>query len=109
MSLSEANSKQSETGAGDPAHPSLLNRLSRQDRWLRLLWMLVYVFVGYFVALALVFLSFVQWGFVLLTTGTNQELSRLLTTLRGFLSDVFLYVCFHQDHKPFPFAPIASK
>lgn len=69
----------------------------------RLLFMVLFGFVGYFVFWASLFTAALQFIVTLVTGAANEDLKRGSAWLTGYLGDILGYVTFQNEDKPFPF------
>ena len=89
-----------------------MNKLPQQllvkDKWMRLLYMVLFGFIGYmirFVALILIVLQF----FTVLFTGTsNATLLQLGQVLSTYTYQILLFLTYNSEEKPYPFSPLPS-
>lgn len=89
-----------------------MNKLPQQllvkDKWMRLLYMVLFGFIGYmirFVALILIVLQF----FTVLFTGTpNATLLQLGQVLSTYTYQILLFLTYNSEEKPYPFNPLPS-
>lgn len=87
-----------------------MNKLPQQllvkDKWMRLLYMVLFGFIGYmirFVALILIVLQF----FTVLFTGTsNATLLQLGQVLSTYTYQILLFLTYNSEEKPYPFSPL---
>lgn len=76
------------------------------DRWMRLLYMVVFAIIGYAVYWLVVFLAVVQFGLALLTGQPNQNLKDFAAKLDAYLKSVTDFLGYVTDVVPFPFSPL---
>ncbi len=76
------------------------------DRWMRLLYMVVFAIIGYAVYWLIVFLAVVQFGLVLLTGQPNENLKDFAAKLDAYLKSVTDFLGYASDMLPFPFSPL---
>lgn len=69
----------------------------------RLLFMLLFGVVGYFVFWASLLAAGLQFIVRLVTGAVNDELVQFSTVLSDYLGDILRFVSFQTDDKPFPF------
>ncbi len=80
--------------------------VSHSDRWMRLLYMVVFAIIGYVVYWLILFLAAVQFGLALLTGQPNANLKDFSGKLNGYLKTVTDFVGYASDTVPFPFSPL---
>lgn len=76
------------------------------DRWMRLLYMVVFAIIGYVVYWLIVFLAAVQFGLTLLTGQPNANLKDFAGKLDAYLKGVTDFIGYAGDTVPFPFSPL---
>ncbi len=85
---------------------NLPQQLLAKDKWIRLLFMLLFGFIGYmirFVALVLVVLQF----FTVLFTGiSNPKLLQFGKLLSSYTYQILLFLTYNSEEKPYPFGPL---
>lgn len=72
--------------------------------WLRLLFMLLFVGIYHVAALVLAVVALFQFLYVLFTGGKNNKVLSLGASLSTFIYQVYRYLTFNSEEKPFPFA-----
>ncbi len=75
------------------------------DYWRRLLYMVGYAFIAYFVLIALFLVAIVQALHVLFTQNRSTEVENLARNMTRYLGDVIAFVSWASDEKPFPAQP----
>jgi len=85
---------------------NLPQQLLAKDKWIRLLFMVLFGFIGYmirFVALVLVILQF----FTVLFTGiSNPKLLQFGKLLSSYTYQILLFLTYNSEEKPYPFGPL---
>ena len=76
------------------------------DRWMRLLYMVVFAIIGYVVYWLILFLAAVQFGLALLTGQPNENLKDFAAKLDAYLKGVTDFIGYASDTVPFPFSPL---
>ncbi len=71
----------------------------------RLLYVVLFFFVYSVAEVVLGAVVVIQFGFVLVTGARNENLLRFGASLSRFIYDVFRYMTFNRDDRPFPFQP----
>ena len=79
--------------------------LVNPQHWIRLLLMIIYLFVNYFVRFAIIFIAIIQFFFVLLTNNSNEQLLVFSKSLARFSYQIMVFVLYVSEEKPFPFTP----
>jgi dolichyl-phosphate-mannose--protein O-mannosyl transferase len=78
------------------------------DAWRRILYMLGFSFIAYFVLIGIFLVAVVQAIHVLVTKRRLGELETLAQNMAHYLAEVVAFVAFVSDDKPFPAQPLAS-
>jgi len=81
------------------------NQVTRQDDnvFARLLFMVLFGFVGYFVFWASLLAAGLQFIVRLVTGSVNDELTHFSGVLSDYMGDILRFVSFQTEDKPFPF------
>lgn len=82
----------------------ILNNLSNQSSWVRLLYMLIYGVMLHLAGMAMWILCTVQFLCTLIFGKDNDSLRRLSASLIDFIQRALQFVSYNSDDKPFPFA-----
>ena len=83
----------------------LKDNLSTRKTWLRLAYMVLFTLIYSVAEVVLGLVVFVQFLFVLVSSNPNQRLLDFGRQLSTFAYEIFLYLTFNSDEKPFPFGP----
>ena len=75
------------------------------QHWIRLLLMIVYLFVNYFIRFAIIFIAIIQFFFIMLTNNSNEQLLAFSKSLARFSYQIMVFVLYVSEEKPFPFTP----
>lgn len=75
------------------------------DRWIRLLFMILFAIVNYFVQIVSWLIAIVQFIVTIVTGKPNQNLLSLSEGLSGFSFQVLKYLMYVTDERPYPFSP----
>lgn len=78
--------------------------ISSTTTWGRALFMLLFGLIYSVAEMVLVAVVLLQFCFVLFSGATNDRLLRFGGELSDFLYQIFLYLTFNSEEKPFPFA-----
>lgn len=79
------------------------------EYWRRLLYMIGYSFIGYFVLIGLFFVAIVQALFVLFSRHRSTDIEALARNMSRYLFDVMSFVSWANDEKPFPAQPVPGE
>ncbi len=74
------------------------------DRWIRLLFMVVFAIVNYLVQIASWLIAAAQFIITLVTGKPNKNLLNLGEGLSGFSFHILKYLMYVTDEKPYPFS-----
>jgi hypothetical protein len=80
------------------------SHLKNRETWLRALYMALFAFIYSFAEFVLAGTVILQFGFVLISGKKNTQLLAFGQNLSTFLYQVFLYLTYNTEDKPFPFA-----
>lgn len=79
------------------------NNVQKPDTWIRGLHMLI-LFIALRIAEIILYAMIIfQFGMTLFTGKRNQDLEKLSAKLSHYIKNVFLYLSFNTDARPFPF------
>jgi len=78
--------------------------ISSTNTWGRALFMLLFGIIYSVAEMVLVTVVVLQFCFVLFSGNTNDRLLRFGAELSDFLYQIFMYLTYNSEEKPFPFA-----
>jgi Domain of unknown function (DUF4389) len=81
----------------------LKKKLTATDKWLRLLFMVIYLVVNYVAQFIIWALAAVQFIFALLTGSANHNLLSFTRGLNAFCYQILQYATYNSQEKPYPF------
>ncbi|MFA6409139.1 MAG: DUF4389 domain-containing protein [Gammaproteobacteria bacterium] len=81
----------------------LKEKLSAQCKWLRLLYMVFFLIVAVIVKFIMWFLTAFQFLIVLFTDHPNKVLLEFSEGLSIYIAQIFRFLTYNTDSKPFPF------
>lgn len=81
------------------------DNLTRSSSWLRGLFMLIFIVIYGIAEFVLGAVVIFQFLFLIFSGAPNDRLQRFGAQISLFVYEVFLYLTFNRDTKPFPFAP----
>lgn len=84
---------------------NLQQNLMQRGTWIRILYMVLFVFICSLIRLVVYGVAIIQAGFVLLTGQTNPYLLGLGRTLSLYVFQIMQFLTFTSDDTPFPFGP----
>ena len=85
----------------------LKSNISSSDTWLRLVLIVLFGFVTGVVAMPVVWvMAGVQFLFTLITGKPNENLGQILQSFAAWLNQVFSYMLYVSDQKPFPLSEL---
>ena len=82
----------------------VLNNLKSESRWLRLLFMVLYLVAGYFATIIAIMIGLVQAVIGFVAGEPNARLSMFTGSLNFYLYQILQFFTFNSDTKPFPFS-----
>ncbi len=77
--------------------------LGNFDTWIRLFFMVLFGLLLYVAWLVIVVIAVLQFALVLMTTNDNENLRGLGQGLSKWCLQVYLFLTFNSEQKPFPF------
>ena len=83
--------------------PQVKENMSNTNTWGRGLFMLLFAVIQWVSKIVLVITIIIQFGFVLITGEKNERLLTFSKELSKFLYEIFMYLTFNSETKPFPF------
>jgi len=81
-----------------------LENLKAPGKWIRLFFMVIFMFVSRFVRLGLVLMAALQFLIMLFTNKLNDNLLNFSKSLSAYLYDIMLFLTYASEERPFPFA-----
>lgn len=78
--------------------------LKAADKWIRGLYMILFVVVSYFVKSIIFGIAFLQFLIVLFTGNPNKNLLKFTEGLCRFAYQIYLFLTYGSEEKPFPFS-----
>ena len=101
--MSDPTSMGSDAGGhGHASDPSSRVDAHGADFWRRVLYMVGYSFIAYFVLLALFIVAITQALYTLATGHRSDEVGALARNLTVYLTELAAFVSWASDEKPFP-------
>lgn len=89
---------------GDSGTPGALDEnIKRKSTWLRLFFMLVFVVIYGIAEFVTAAVIVIQFFWVLLTGTKNEQLRALGQSLATFTYQIFVYLTYNTERRPFPF------
>jgi len=82
----------------------LKKNLQDGNQWVRILYMVFFWIVLYFVLMVTGLIIFVQILFALITGSDNENLRKFAADLTKYINQIILFLTYNDDRKPFPFA-----
>lgn len=80
----------------------------RRDLWIRLLYMVVFWFLGNVAFSVAIFLGAIQFVVILVTGAKNEELRSFSRNLVQYVWECLAFVIFAREDKPFPLGKFPS-
>ncbi|MDH5230438.1 MAG: DUF4389 domain-containing protein [Gammaproteobacteria bacterium] len=81
----------------------VFDNIKQTSPWVRGLYMLLFIFIYAIAEVVLGAVVFIQFGFTIFTNKTNQALKDFGAQLSVFIYDIFRYLTYNTEDKPFPF------
>ena len=82
----------------------LKQNLQDSNQWMRILYMVLFWIVLYFVLMVTGVIIFIQVLFALITGSDNENLRKFAADLTKYINQIILFLTYNDDRKPFPFA-----
>ncbi|MBL1321174.1 MAG: DUF4389 domain-containing protein [Methylophaga sp.] len=82
----------------------LKQNLQDGNQWMRILYMLMFWIILYFVLMVTGVIIFIQVLFALITGSDNKHLRKFAADLTKYINQIILFLTYNEDRKPFPFA-----
>lgn len=77
--------------------------LGPKEIWFRGLFIVLFFFISYIAAFVLFFVVMFQFFFNLITKKSNEYLLQFGQTLCAYFYEIFNFITYNSDQKPFPF------
>ena len=87
----------------------LRENVFNQGKWLRLLWVALFLFIYSWAAIVLYIIAVLQFLFNLFTDNPNSSLSELATVFRKWMVQIINFVTYQEKNKPYPFSEFPKK
>lgn len=88
---------------------TLKDKLSNKDKWIRLVFMILFAIVIYCIAFVLIWLiAAFQFIYALFVSKPNQTLLPFANSLSQYIHQIVMFLTFVSEEKPFPFKPWPS-
>jgi hypothetical protein len=78
--------------------------LKDTNQWMRILYMVLFAIILYFASMVTGILIVVQAIFALITGEDNKNLRELGAGLATYINQIYLFLTYNDERKPFPFA-----
>ena len=82
----------------------LKENVFNQGKWLRLLWVALFLFIYSWAAIVLYIIAVLQFLFNLFTDNPNSSLSELASLFRKWMVQIINFVTYQEKNKPYPFS-----
>ncbi len=81
----------------------LIEKVKQKDKWIRVLYMAFFFIVLCVIKPLFFLLVVVQFVSVLLTEAVNERLLKFSRALSQYICEIYLYLAYNSEEKPFPF------
>jgi len=81
----------------------------KQGKWLRILWIALFLFIYTYASLVLYVIAVLQFLFNLVTDSPNKSLSELAALFREWMVQIINFVTYQETEKPYPFSEFPKK
>lgn len=88
--------------------PEFKERVTAKPTWTRGLYILLFVVIYNIAEIVVYAVVILQFLFTLFTGNRNLQLQSLGKNLSTFIYQVFMYITYNSDDRPYPFAPWPS-
>lgn len=82
----------------------LRDNVFNQGKWLRLLWIALFLFIYAWASVVLYMIATLQFLFNLFTDSPNSRLVELASIFREWMVQIINFVTYQEKDKPYPFA-----
>ena len=86
----------------------LKEKVLNQGKWLRVIWIALFIFIYFLSWYAIILISVVQFLYVLVTDSSNNNLDNVSSGFKRYMSQVIDYLTYVSSEKPFPFSPFPN-
>jgi len=88
----------------DDNQQQLKQNLQDSNQWMRIVYMVLFWIILYFVLMVTAVIIFIQVLFALITGSDNKHLRKFGAELTKYINQIILFLTYNDDRKPFPFA-----
>jgi len=81
-----------------------LSNIKSKSQWMRLLFMVLFAVINYFVRMIILLIAVVQFLLMILSGKPNQNLLKFGGSLSTFSYQIMLFLTYNSETKPFPFS-----
>jgi hypothetical protein len=85
--------------------PEFKERVTAKPTWTRGIYILLFVIIYSIAEIVVYGVVILQFLFTLFSAKRNEQLQNLGKNLSTFIYQVFMYLTYNSDEKPYPFAP----
>jgi len=87
----------------------LKENVFNQGKWLRLLWIILFLFIYGWASIVLYVIAVLQFLFNLFTDSPNSSLTELASLFREWMIQIINFVTYQDKDKPYPFSKFPKK
>lgn len=84
-------------------HNEILERVQQKDKWMRALFMVLFLFILWILKILFYAIVVLQFLIVLVTDKVNERLLHFSKSLSTYSYQIYLFITYNSDEKPFPF------
>lgn len=88
---------------------NLKEKLSSKDKWIRGVYMMLFLVIAVIIKFLIWFVTAFQFVSVLLNNHPNKMLLELGEHLSVYIGQIFRFLTYNSDEKPYPFKPWVNK
>ena len=81
------------------------DNLTSRNTWIRVVYMILFAVIFNIVEFVIAVVAVVQFLCTLFTGKANQQLQALGQGVGAYVSEITVFLAYHTDEKPYPFAP----
>ena len=83
----------------------LLERIQEKSKWMRALHVILYFIILWIVKIIIYSIVLLQFFLVLINNHCNENLLNFSKHLSTYVYQIYVFISFNSEEKPFPFGP----